>query len=36
MRSLSLFFNKDFYLFIHDREAETQVEGETGSMLGAR
>ena len=33
------FFFKDFiYLFIHDREreAETQSEGEAGSMQGAR
>ena len=34
------YFFKDFYLFIHKRhthtEAETQAEGEAGSMLGAR
>ena len=36
------FFFLRFYLFIHDshterdREAETQAEGEAGSMLGAR
>ena len=33
------FLNKDFYLFIHERqrerEAETQAEGEAGSMQGA-
>ena len=34
------FFFKDFYLFIHrdaerEREAETQVEGEAGSMQEA-
>ena len=34
------FFLKDFFLFIHEghreREAETQAEGEAGSMQGAR
>ena len=32
-----LFFSR-FYLFIHEREgeAETQAEGEAGSMQGAR
>ena len=33
-----LFFKKTFYLFIHERdlerEAETQAEGEAGSMQG--
>ena len=30
------FFFKDFILFIHERrrEAETQAEGEVGSLLG--
>ena len=36
--SISFFFFKDFYLFIHERhrerEAETQAEGEAGSMQG--
>ena len=30
----TLFF-KRFYLFSHEREAETQAEGEAGSMQGA-
>ena len=36
---LQLFFFKDFiYLFMRDteREAETQAEGEAGSMQGAQ
>ena len=33
----TLFLNKDFiYLFMREREAETQAEGEAGSMQGAR
>ena len=28
--------NTTFYLFIHESEAQTQAEGETGSMQGAR
>ena len=34
----SLFLKKRFYLFIRDREreAETQAEGEAGSMQGAQ
>ena len=40
--NLEVFFFLRFYLFIHDththrdREAETQVEGEAGSIPGAR
>ena len=36
--SIHPFLKKDFYLLIHDREreAETQAEGEAGSILGAR
>ena len=40
-KSCALFFLKIIYLFIHDRhterqrEAETQAEGEAGSMPGA-
>ena len=36
---MATFFKKDFiYLFMRDleREAETQVEGEAGSIQGAR
>ena len=34
---LFVFLKKRFYLFMRDteREAETQAEGEVGSMLGA-
>ena len=36
--SVPLFFFLRFYLFIHERQrvAETQAEGEAGSMQGAR
>ena len=32
---LASFFFLRFYLFIHERESETQAEGEAGSMQGA-
>ena len=32
---LFLFF-KRFYLFIHERQAETQAEGEAGSWQGVQ
>ena len=35
--ALNSFFFKDFiYLFMRDTEAETQVEGEAGSLQGAQ
>ena len=32
----SFFFKDCIYLFMRDRETETQVEGEVGSMQGAQ
>ena len=38
MKRIYIYFFLRFYLFIHERqrEAETQAEGEAGSMQGAR
>ena len=35
IKNSKIYFFKDFYLFIHDRERETQAEGEAGSTQGA-
>ena len=35
-KSFDLFFFKIFYLFMTERETETQAEGEAGSMQGAQ
>ena len=35
-RGLIIIFKDFIYLFMREREAETQAEGEAGSMQGAR